>query len=232
MAVPVLLIFVLFCTVFVLFCTDWSVCQQLWLSSLAVLTDSFLCSAREFSHVLSCYNARWASLVRCGRSSSSNWMGLSPFCGTFGIRTVRFYGYVYTAGLNAQFQSMFKCGWSADCNVNSSCSWSDPHAKCNISEAKHRTVFTEANIAAVEASCYSLLLKTARGDNWQICERVMFKRRRQKRRQKMNILMVPLCGSIAAKSNGHAWTFILKFCRKQICYSNSLLHWSDTPNIN
>lgn len=44
--------------------------------------------------------------------------------------------------------SMFKCGLSAACDVNSSLSWSGPDAHSYINDNMHRTVFTEANMAA------------------------------------------------------------------------------------
>ena len=60
----------------------------------------------------------------------------------------------------------FKCGVSADCDVNSSRSWSDPHAQLIINDVTHRTVFTEATMATATAGevtgslIYGLMLKT------------------------------------------------------------------------
>ena len=62
-------------------------------------------------------------------------------------------------------------------------------------------MFTEANMAIATAGevtsslIYGLMLKMVCGSSWQICERVMLKRR--KMRKKMNILMMSLCGALA-----------------------------------
>ena len=62
-------------------------------------------------------------------------------------------------------------------------------------------VFTEATMATATAGevtgslIYGLMLKTVCGGSRQICERVMLKRR--KRRKKMNTLMMSLCGALA-----------------------------------
>lgn len=53
---------------------------------------------------------------------------------------------------------MFKCDLSADRNVNSSISWSDPHVQWNINDITHRSLFTEANVrAAIGGSLYGLV---------------------------------------------------------------------------
>ena len=65
-----------------------------------------------------------------------------------------------------------------------------------INDVTHRTVFTEANVATATAGevtgsfIYGLILKTVCGGRWQICERVMLKRR--KRRKKINTCCVLL----------------------------------------
>lgn len=48
-----------------------------------------------------------------------------------------------------------------------------------MNDTMQKTVFTEVAIAAVEASCYSLLLKTMCGDSRQMCEQVIFEKKRQ-----------------------------------------------------
>ena len=61
--------------------------------------------------------------------------------------------------------------------------------------------YTEANMATATAGevtgspIYGLMLKTMCGSSWQICERVMLKRR--KRRKEINTLMMSLCGALA-----------------------------------
>lgn len=50
---------------------------------------------------------------------------------------------------------MFKCGLSANCDVNGSRSWSDPHGQLSVNDITHRRLFPEANVGAVvEASLY------------------------------------------------------------------------------
>ena len=75
------------------------------------------------------------------------------------------------------------------------------HAQVIIYDVTHRTVFTEATMATATGEVtarliYGLMLKNSVcGGSRQICERVMLKRR--KRRKKMNTLMMSLCGALA-----------------------------------
>ena len=61
-------------------------------------------------------------------------------------------------------------------------------------------VFMEANMATATGNVglYGLMLNTVCGGSRQICERVISRRR--KRRKKIHILLMALCGAIAATS--------------------------------
>lgn len=70
------------------------------------------------------------------------------------VKWHRVWGCVHTAGLNTPFilplflfscsGYMCKCLPSADCDVNGSQSWSEPHTQLNISDVTHRTLIREA----------------------------------------------------------------------------------------
>ena len=94
---------------------------------------------------------------------------------------------------------LFKCGLSTDCCVNSSRSWSYPHAQLiidDITPIDHATmVFTEATMATGTAGLYGLMRKIVCGGSRQICERVTSWRR--KRRKKIWMLMMALGSQVS-----------------------------------